>query len=208
MQNSGYTPYVFGVKADSDFKKMGDFISYAKNNPGKLLVGSPGVGSFPHFLIEQLKIATGIDITHLPLGGGGEVLPNLLGGHIDLAAVGVSILKPHVKAGKLRALFTTSKERLLDLPEAQTTRELGIPEVNMLLSYCFIGPERLPSEISSKLAQALGSILKSPDVVANLNRLGYLIEFIPLNQFRELLAKEFKSYLAIAKKAGIAKIQD
>jgi len=208
IANCATLPQVMAVRSDSEFKTIEDLISYAKKNPGKLLAGTPGIGSSPHFNLELLKSSTGINITHLPLGGGGEVIPNLLGGHIDLGFPGVSIAKPHIKAGKIRLLATCSEERLPDLPEIPTTREKGIPEVNINTPLCLLGPKDLTPQVTERLTHAVSEILKSPELVANLSRLGCFVNFLPSDQLGERIKKEFKIYLEVAKKAGFAKIQD
>jgi len=201
-------PQIIAVRTDLGLRKLEDLISYAKKNPGKLLVGTAGVGSSPHFNVEIFKKSAGIDITHFPLGGGGEVIPNILGGHIDLTVIGLSIIKSHMRAGKLQGLLTLSPERIPDFPEIPTSKEKGMPEVNINNEPCFLGPKGLPIKVTERLTHAVSEILKSPELVANLSRLGYFVNFLPSDQLGERIKKEFQIYLEVAKKAGFAKIRD
>jgi len=201
-------PLVFAVREDSEFKTIEDLISYAKKNPGKILGATQGVGSTGHFELELLKSAAKIDITHLPLGGGGEIIPNLLGGHADLGCgMTIAILKPHIRAGKLRVIVTCSAEKIPDFPEIPTTREKGIPEVNINMDLCILGPKGLPAQVTERLAHAVSEILKIPELFSNLNRLGYMAKFSSPKQLEERLKRDLTIFFETGKKAGFAKGQ-
>lgn len=199
-------PMLFVVKGDSEIKTVSDLIAYSKKNPGKLIAGSPGVGSSPHFNIELLKKYA--DITHLPLGGGGEVVPNLLGGHIQLGNPGLSIVKPHIQAGKMRGLATCSIKRVPDFPEIPTTVEAGVPEVNLNMTMCILGPKGITAPVAGRLESAIKETLKMPEVEANLVRLGYFVEPLTANELVEMMKKDFKTLLEVAKKAGLSKFKE
>lgn len=201
-------PLVFAVREDSQFKTIEDLISYAKKNPGKILGATQGVGSAGNFELELLKSAAKIDITHLPLGGGGEIIPSLLGGHADLGcAMTIAILKPHIRAGKLRVLVTCSAEKIPDFPEIPTTREKGMPEVNINMDLCILGPKGLSPQVTERLAHGVSEILKIPELVSSLHRLGYMARFSSPKHLEERLKKDLSTYFEIGKKAGFAKGQ-
>jgi len=198
-----FEPLLLVVRPDLEFKTLDDLIAYAKKNPGKLLAGTSGIGTQNRIDLELLKIATGTNIRFVSFSGGGEVLVNLLGGHVDLTFSTLTVSRPHVKAGKLRALAVLSAERIPDFSEIPTTKEKGIPEVKINMSYVLIGPKGLSPEITDKLSHTINLVLKSSEMLVNLNRQGYIVDFSPSNQLEERMKKDFNLYTDVAKKAGL-----
>ncbi|MFB3887469.1 MAG: Bug family tripartite tricarboxylate transporter substrate binding protein [Thermodesulfobacteriota bacterium] len=201
-----FEPLLLVVRPDLEFKTLEGLIASAKKNPGKLLAGTSGIGTQNRIDLELLKIATGANIRFVSFSGGGEVLVNLLGGHVDLTFSTLTVSRPHVKAGKLRALAVLSTERLPEFSEVPTTREKGVPEVKINMSYALLGPKGLPSEITEKLSHTVNSLLKSSETLANLNRQGYVVDFSTPNQLEERMKRDYNLYTDVAKKAGL--IQD
>jgi tripartite-type tricarboxylate transporter receptor subunit TctC len=201
-----FEPLLLVVRPDLEFKTLDDLIVYAKKNPGKLLAGTSGVGTQNRIDLELLKIATGTNIRFVSFSGGGEVLVNLLGGHVDLTFSTLTVSRPHVKAGKLRALAVLSAERIPEFAEIPTTREKGIPDVKINMSYGLFGPKGLSPEITEKLSHTTNLVLKSSEMLANLNRQGYVLDFSPPNQLEERMKKDYTLYTDVAKKAGL--VQD
>lgn len=195
---------VLVVRPNLECKTFDDLIAYAKKNPGKLVAGTSGFGALNRLALEILKSSAGIDIRNLSFSGGAEVITNLLGGHVDVGAslpfMGVI---SHIKAGKMRVLAITSADRIPDLPGIPTVKEKGFPELTLNGAHVLMGPKGLPSQITETLAQAVNDVLKSPEVRADLERRGYVISYLSLNQLSERMAKDFTFYSAIAKKAGL-----
>ena len=198
-----YEPLILVTRPDLEPKTIEDLIAYAKKNPGKLLGGTSGIGTQNRVDLELLKIATGTNIRFVSFSGGGEVLVNLLGGHVDLTFSTLTVSRPHIKAGKLRALASLSAVRLPEFPDLPTTREKGFGDVSINMNYGLFGPKDLPSEITERWSKAANTLLKSSEVVANLNRLGYVIDFLSPDQLQDRMAKDFGLYTDVAKKAGL-----
>lgn len=99
-----YVPNVVVLHPKFDFKTLKELIDYAKANPGKLNFGSAGNGTTHHMVGELFKLKTGTNITHVPYRGAGPLMPDLLGGVVDLAFDGMGTSGPQIKAGKLRPL--------------------------------------------------------------------------------------------------------
>jgi tripartite-type tricarboxylate transporter receptor subunit TctC len=118
-------PVTIAVRADSPFKTLEDLVAFAKANPGKLKGGVAGAGTVPHMSMEMFNKAANIQITPVPFGGAGEVVPNLLGGHVDLTVMSIPPLKSHVLSRKVRILASFSPKRPDDFPQIPTVAEKG-----------------------------------------------------------------------------------
>jgi tripartite-type tricarboxylate transporter receptor subunit TctC len=202
-----FMPLLLAVRSEAQWGSMQELIAYAKKNPGKVIAGTSGQTQTNRFNLELLKQATGTNIDNLPLVAGGELISNLLGGHIDFTITNIPSLKPHIKAGKLKALATLAAQRLQEFPDVPTTKEVGIPEVNINSSYCFLGPKGLSPEVTARLARAMNDVLKSPQVMPNVAQLNLITDFLPAAGLREKMQKDFNYYADVARKAGIKGLQ-
>ncbi len=207
IAHCAYEPLMLVVRPDLEAKSIEELIAYAKKNPGKLIAGTSGLGTQNRINLELFKVATGTNIRFVSFASGGETTTNLLGGHVDLICGNtVTASRSHLKAGKLRALAVFTPERLAEFPEVPTTKEKGIPEVNINMSYGFLGPKGLSPEVVEKVSQSVKAALTSPETVANLKRLGYGLEYSTSKQLEEKLRSDFGLLTDVAKKAGL--IQD
>jgi tripartite-type tricarboxylate transporter receptor subunit TctC len=206
IANCAYEPLVLVARPDLGFNTLKDLITYAKKNPGKLLAGIT-VGGQNYVNLHILKRAADVDIRYLPLGGGGEILIQLLGGHVDFTFSAHRAVSPHVRANKLRVLAVLSTERLPEFAGAPTVKEEGFPEVNQNMNYCLLGPKGLSAEIIEKLSYAVKAVLTSPEVVATLDRNGYLVAYQSPSQLRERMAADFSQCYDLANREGLIKKQ-
>ena len=104
-------------------KTVPEFIAYAKANPGKIAMGSGGIGSPAHVVGEYFKLMTGTDLTHVPYRGAAPAVTDLIGGQIQVAFTELPTSLGHVKAGRLRALAVTTAARTEALPDVPTLGE-------------------------------------------------------------------------------------
>ena len=155
-------PNVIVVPASRPSRTIGELVSLAKSQPGKLSYGSPGNGSIPQLGMESLKRAASIDIVHIPYKGGGPVVTDLLGGQLDVAMVNLSAALPQLKAGKLRALALAMRERSDLLADLPTVAEAGLRTYDGGTWYALFGPANLPRPIVTLLASALDRVLAEP----------------------------------------------
>jgi len=116
-------PFVISVRPDSPFKSLGDIVSAAKANPGKLNYPSSGIGTVHHLSGELLCAMAGIDMTHVPFRGGASPLTELLGGRVDLLLEAMTLSIGQIRSGKLRPLGVTSLERWKALPDVPAVNE-------------------------------------------------------------------------------------
>jgi tripartite-type tricarboxylate transporter receptor subunit TctC len=147
---------------------MQEFLSYLKQNPGKLNYGTPGAGSLGHLIGETFKYAAKVEMVHVPYKGAGPALNDALAGQVQVLFDNLPSSLPHIKAGKLRALAVASDKRLAMLPDVPTFAEVGLPMVNDPSWFGLIGPSRLPPEVVSRVHAALVKTLGRPEVKARL----------------------------------------
>jgi tripartite-type tricarboxylate transporter receptor subunit TctC len=138
-----------------------ELVAYARNNPRKISFGSAGTGTFTHLAVELLKIEANIDLLHVPYRGAAPALNDLLGGHIDMIVLDVSVLLPHIRSGAIKALAVASASRSDVLPGVPTTGEAGFKTVRSDNWYGLIAPSGLAVKVENKLRKAAISTLRS-----------------------------------------------
>lgn len=196
------SPSVMVVKADSPWKGMEDVIAEAKKNPGKLSYSAPGVGTTYAFAGEFMKMVTGTDITQVPMTGGGpQMVAAVLGGHVSMTFPESGAILSQVQGGTLRALVVMSKKRLKDLPDVPTTAEKGYPRLITTAWHGFFVPVKTPPEIVKKLSDAFRQALTDKEVVASLEKLGWVIEDIGAGEAAKFLDDENQKWTEVAKAA-------
>jgi tripartite-type tricarboxylate transporter receptor subunit TctC len=178
-----------------------EFVAYAKANPGKVNFGY-GQGTLPQLVGEMFKHATGADITNIPYKGGAQVIPDMLGGRIQMNVGTISTLAPLVREGKLRALAVTSAQRNPELPDVPTMAESGLPEVASVTYYSLFGPAGLPRAIVQQLNTAVNDSLKTSELQAAIARIGFQPHGGSPEDFAALLASEIKAWTPIVQKTG------
>ncbi len=144
-------PMVFTVGPRMNVDTLPQFISQTKAAPGKFNYGSAGNGSAGHLAFEMLKVAAGIDVTHVPYKGTGAQTTDLLAGNIEAASAGVPGFLPHVKAGKLKILAVGSAKRLHAIPEVPTVAELGFPNFESSQWFGLLAPAKTPANVVARL---------------------------------------------------------
>src|SRR5262249_36614154 len=160
------------VPAASPFKTMRDVVAFAKANPGKLNVAHTGVGGLPHLTVELLKARAGIDVVGVPYKSGGESVTAGLAGPADMTIEGITILLPHIRDGKLRALAVTSHARTPLVPDLPTMIEAGVPDYEVTTFNGVVAPAGTPPAIVQKLNAAINEGMQTPDMHNRLLALG------------------------------------
>jgi tripartite-type tricarboxylate transporter receptor subunit TctC len=162
-------PNVVSVHPALPARSLAELIAYARQHPGKLNFGTPGVGSLGHLLGETFKYSAKVDITHVPYRGAGPALNDALAGQVQVLFDNLPSSLPHIQSGKLRALAVGAETRVASLPDVPTFAEAGHPLVNDPSWFGLIGPARLPAEVVSRVHAALVATLKHPEVVQRLD---------------------------------------
>jgi len=167
-----HVPLILVVNNDLPVRSDKELIAYAKANPGKLNFASSGNAAAPHLAGESFKLATGIDMQHVPYKGSSPALTDLIGGQVQLMFDSMPSAMPFVKAGKLRPLAVTTAKRSLAVPDLSTVAEAGVPGYDISTWYGLWGPKGLSKEVTDKLANEVARILKLPDVKERYAALG------------------------------------
>ncbi|HVF65730.1 MAG TPA: tripartite tricarboxylate transporter substrate binding protein [Casimicrobiaceae bacterium] len=179
-------------------------VQYAKANPGQLSYASPGTGSPQHLAGETIKLATGIDVAHVPYKGGGQAIGDVIGGQVKLGVLGMAPVMPHYKAGKLKILAVTGGQRSTLLPDVPTVAESGVPGFSTLQWTGIVAPAGTPPEIVARVHGALATILKQPAIVEKITSLGQepSASATP-DEFRQMIRAEIKRWPAVVTAAGV-----
>jgi tripartite-type tricarboxylate transporter receptor subunit TctC len=179
-----------------------ELIAYARANPGKLSFGSAGTGTSQHLAGELFKQLTGVEMTHVPYKGAGPAVSDLLAGQIPLMFADISAVLAHVRAGKLRALGVTSRNRtaLLDVP---TIIEQGVPGFDVNAWFGLLAPAGTPREVVQRLNAETAKVLRSGATLERLQALGLTAEPGTPEQFAELIAAELARWSKIVRDANI-----
>ena len=148
-----------------------EFIAYAKANPGKVTMASPSNGSSPHVSGELFKMMAGIDMTHVPYRGGGQMMTDLIAGQVQVSFIGLTVAIEHIRSGKVRALAVTSATRSDALPDIPTVGEF-VPGYEASAWFGIGAPKNTPAEIVDKLNQEINADLADPKMKARLAELG------------------------------------
>jgi tripartite-type tricarboxylate transporter receptor subunit TctC len=151
-------------RPDSRWKTIEEFITYAKQNPGKLSYGSSGTGGVSYFNMEILKMTQDLQITHVPYQGTGPVKTAILGGHVDVATSAMGAFTPLVQSNKLVFLIVTSPQRLPNLANVPTMQEKGIKSAALNTVMMILAPAQVPSQATARLRTALASVMKQSAV--------------------------------------------
>jgi tripartite-type tricarboxylate transporter receptor subunit TctC len=157
-------PIVLATNSRSPYKSVADVIAASKSNPGSIDIGTPGIGSITHLVLEWLALSTGTKFQNVPFKGGGPAVQALIAGVVPLAILASSSVAPYVQNGTLRVLGVTSTTRSSFNPEWPTLREQGIPEVNASNWTAMFAPKGTPQPVIDKLNADVVRALGSPDI--------------------------------------------
>jgi tripartite-type tricarboxylate transporter receptor subunit TctC len=163
----GRAPLVMLVHPSFPAKTLVEFISYAKTNPGKITMGSAGIGSPPHVAGEMLKLMAGIDMVHVPYRGGGPLLSDHVGGQVDVAFNGLQQTLEFIRTGRLRALAVTSVKRSPVLPDVPAINDF-VPGYDLSTWYVLGLRKDTPAEMIDKLNREMSAALVDRNVATRL----------------------------------------
>jgi tripartite-type tricarboxylate transporter receptor subunit TctC len=191
------------VPASSPFRTLRELINFAKQNPGKLNFAHTGIGGLPHLTVELLKARAGIDVVGVPYKSGGESLTAVLAGEVDATIEGITILLPHIRAGKLRALAVTSRERTPLAPDLPTMIEAGVPDYEVTTFNGIAAPAGTPADVVAKLNAAINDGMQAADTQERLAKLGAIARVNTPAEFAAFISAEHAKWSALARSANI-----
>ena len=165
--------------------------------------GSGGPGSIGHIVGEMTKGAMKIQMTHIPYKGGAPMTTDLIAGQIPMGIDVITAFVPMVKAGQIKGLAVTTRERSSLLPDVPSVVELGLPQLVAENYFGVSGPAGLPKEVTDKLAKALGEIVADPTIVKRFEELGITPSKVSAAQFGDFVAKQINDWAPAIKAADI-----
>jgi tripartite-type tricarboxylate transporter receptor subunit TctC len=196
-------PNVLVVNPSVPATTVGEFIAYARANPGKLNFAAPGASSGQRMTFELIKQLTGTDIVMVPYGGGAPALQAVLGGQVQAMIVNVVEAATYVRAGKLRALATTTAKRAPQLPDVPTLAETVAPKLDTSVWQGVLVPAGTPPALVQQINRDVATVLARPDVADKLGGLGMVIAPDTPEAFGRFLHDEIETWRRVAKAAGV-----
>jgi tripartite-type tricarboxylate transporter receptor subunit TctC len=196
-------PNVLIVGQEVGWKRLAEFIAAAKAKPGELNFSSAGVGSGTHLNLEKLKLAAGINVTHVPYKGTPEAIGDTIAGRVCCYFAPITAAVPHVKGGKAVGLGVTSAKRSALLPDVPTIAESGLPGFEYNLWVGLWGPPNMPADIAAKINKDVNAALQSADLKERLMKLGAEPMNMTIPQFTDFVRREIEDSQKIIKAAGI-----
>jgi tripartite-type tricarboxylate transporter receptor subunit TctC len=188
---------------DRPFKNFGEFLGYARANPGKLNYGTPGNGTSPHIATEVFNREAKVKLNHVPYKGAGPALQDLIGGQIDVVfdpGVGIS----PAKAGKVRMLAIAGPSRHADFPDVPTLEENGIKGVDGGPHFGFYAPSAIPRELASRIGSEIQKAMQHPPVRERFKALAVdVAEPMTPEQFAAYVRAEHARYAKLIPELGI-----
>jgi tripartite-type tricarboxylate transporter receptor subunit TctC len=182
---------------------MKDLADAARERPGRLFAGSPGIGSGPHLVVELFNYRTGLKLEHLPHKGDAPLAIETASGRIDVGVTGLTVMRPHLDAGRVRLLALSSGRRLPVLPQVPTLAEAGFPAVEGYAWFGLIGPAGLPQPIVDKVNRDGNIVMARADVREPLEAGGVIIESNTPAEFARFIREDVEKWIAVAKATGM-----
>jgi len=191
------------VKADAPWKDLRDFVAYAKTNPAKVTVGNSGAGSHTHFSAVMLFKAAGVNVIDVPFGAA-QVVPSLLGNHVNSVMQLPGAMATHVKSGSLRVLAALSAKRDPAFPDVATASEQGVNVAADAWRGIAV-PKGTPRPVIAKLEDAIRKTVASAEFIKASESLSVAPAFLAADDFGRLMAKEDAELAQIMQSLGLKK---
>ena len=195
--------YVIYVHPSVPAKSIAELITYAKANPGKLSFGSSGTGGLQHFAGEMFNFLAGVKMVHIPYKGGAAATADAIAGNIQVGFGTLLSSRPHYKAGRLRGLAITARQRSPIAPEYPTVAEAGLPGYEVDQWYGVITSAKVPWPLVDKLAVAIAESVKSPETAQRLSGEGSTPVGSTPDQFSAHIRSEIAKWRKLVKDAAL-----
>lgn len=203
LLHTTYNQFAFCVNAAVPAQTLRELLALAKAKPGFVTYSSSGNGGSPHLAVAKLAYMAGVQLTHVPYKTNGAGVTDLLSGQVMLMATSVSVLAPHVKSGKLRALAVSGDIRSPMLPETPTANEAGVAGYSMTNWNGMVGPAGLPALLVAKLQADMTTVLKDKRTLEKVAALGAELELLGPDDFDKKLRNEIVSWTQVVKATGV-----
>jgi len=198
--NVAATPNVIAVHPSFPAKDYKGFIAELKKNPGKYSYGSSGTGGIGHLQMELFKNLSGTFVTHIPYRGAGPALNDAVAGQVPMIFDNLPSALPFIKDGRLIPIVVAAPNRVAQLPNVPTFKEVGLEPVNRMAYYGIYGPKGLSKEVVDKVHAAVKKTLEDPAVKKRIEDTGSLIIGNTPEQFAAQIKAEYEIYKGVVEK--------
>ena len=201
--NVAATPNVIAVHPSCPAKDYKGFMAEIKAKPGTYSYSSSGTGGIGHLQTELFKSLTGTFVTHIPYRGAGPALNDTVAGQVGMIFDNLPSALPFIQAGRLVPIVVAAPQRLSQLPNVPTFKEVGLEPVNRMAFYGIYGPKGLPKEVVDKVNAAVRKVLEDPAVKKRIEETGSLIIGNTPEQFAAQIKAEFEVYKKVVETANL-----
>ena len=195
-------PMVVTVNTELPVKSIGDLIAYAKANPGKLSYATPGVGTPHHLATELFMNMTGTKMVMVPYKGTAAIAVDLIGGRVNALFSALDTMRPHIIAGKIRAIAIAERKRLPQLPDLPAVAET-VPDFEANFWLGFVAPSGTPDPIAQRLATEIKAVLALPDTNERLTKAGLTVNPGSPSEMRAIMKSDYEKWGKVVRAAGI-----
>jgi tripartite-type tricarboxylate transporter receptor subunit TctC len=196
------TPRVLVVGPSVPARSIAELIALARIKPDGLSYGSAGNGSSSHLAGALFESLAGVAMVHVPYKGSSPLLVDVLAGRVDMTFDSYTVYEEHIKAGKVRILGVTSKDRMGALPDVPSIAEAGLKGYDVSNWLGVLAPAGTPKDVIATLNAALGRVMATPALRTQLIALGIEPTFGTPEEFAALMRAELPKWAAIVKKSG------
>lgn len=198
-----HAPQVLVVNPSVPVNNLQEFLEYARKNPEKMSIASPGMGSAIHLVLEIFQAEAKIKLNHVPFTGSARAVPAVLGNHVMAYMDSPQSTLPHVRSGKFRAIAVTTPTRYSALANVPTMAEMGLPGVTAPSWAGLFVPKGTSKEVIQKLSNATAQAAQEPSFQAALEKLGFETAFQDGDAFSRYVREQVTHYRNAAAMAGI-----
>jgi tripartite-type tricarboxylate transporter receptor subunit TctC len=197
------TPNVLITRPDLPPNSMTELVEFAKKNPGRLSYCSSGSGSSDHLTGELLKQGAGIFAVHVPYRGGAACQTDIMGSQVDFSFQNLGAVTNYIKGGRMKALAVTAQSRHPQLPNVPTTAEAGYADLVVTSWQAAAAPAKTPRDFVARLNAAAVRALRSPEVSARMNQIGFDVVAGSEEEFGRFMRAEVDRWTKVVERGGI-----